>query len=427
MIVDHGRRATAFHDRHAQGILGGCVWSWPAPGSPAWPSPWGWPAGVTRSSSWKPIRSATSRPQGYRLHVDSRGLEPLRRLLPAPSYRLVEATCGQFAEPRRLAVLTGRLHHLRTVATGPSVVDGRLVSTAVDRATLRAVLLAAANAAGAEIRWGTAISSASADEEGVEVVDRAGRVERAALLVGADGAASVVAASGAAPRVIRDSGGGSIVGRSPLDAVSVRLLDPLEHGYVVIRGLRTATGLGLLRFTERPDEAGRRLGLPLDPVGDYVMWNVGLRSRDGLAGESPDRLQQLAIRLTKSWHSDVRAVIAGGEPDATFLAPTLQAERPPPWVPSPIVAIGDAAHVMPPDRGSGANLALADAADLVQGLTALDNQRAPDHAALLATLAASQAVMVQRAFAVSEGPGRGQLSSFWIRATPSTRSSSPRA
>lgn len=348
--------------------------------------------------------SAMSRPQGYRIHLDARGLEPLRWLLPAPSYQLVEATCGRFAEPRRLAVLTGRLHHLRTVATGPSVIGGRLVSTAVDRGTLRAVLLAAANGAGAEIRWGAAIDSVTADDGGVEVVDRTGRGERAGLLVGANGASSIVASARAAPQVIRDSGGGSIVGRSPLDAVSARLLDPLNHGYVVIRGLRTAAGLGLLRFAERPDEAGRRLGLPLDGVEDYVMWNVGLRSRDGLTGASADRLQQLAIRVTKSWHPDVRAVIAAGEPDATFLAPTLQAERPPPWPPSRIVVIGDAAHVMPPDRGSGANLALADAADLVRAVSALDNRQAPDDAALLSALAASQAVMVGRAFEVSEGP-----------------------
>ena len=257
-----------------------------------------------------------SRPQGYRIHLDARGLEPLRWLLPAPSYQLVEATCGRFAEPRRLAVLTGRLHHLRTVATGASVIDGRLVSTAVDRGTLRAVLLAAANGAGAEIRWGAAIDSVTADDGGVEVVDRTGRGERAGLLVGANGASSIVASARAAPQVIRDSGGGSIVGRSPLDAVSARLLDPLNHGYVVIRGLRTAAGLGLLRFAERPDEAGRRLGLPLDGVEDYVMWNVGL---GGLATvltrrETRESLQRQRDPGPRGWHPGRSpAVVAAGE------------------------------------------------------------------------------------------------------------------
>jgi 2-polyprenyl-6-methoxyphenol hydroxylase-like FAD-dependent oxidoreductase len=343
------------------------------------------------------------RAQGYRIHLDRRGLDPLRALLVGPAMDLVEATRGEFAEPRRLEVRTARLQRLKTIATGPGEVDGRLVSTAVDRGTLRSVLHWSARTAGAEIRWGTRVSAVKSDDRAARVdVEDGAAVEPADLVVLADGARSILADRVIGRPPIADDGAGSIVGRTVLSAVPAELVDLTRHGYVVLRGLRTGVGLGLMRFRERPDAAGPRLGIPLPGVEDYLGWNVGLSDRRAIPVGRPEAAHAHAVRRVRTWHPVVRALVAAADPAQTFVAASLQAIRPDPWVPSRVTVIGDAAHVMPADRGSGANLALADAARLHAALT---DRSGEDRTALLAAVGAAERQMVELAFAVSEaGP-----------------------
>ena len=367
-------------------------------------------------------QEANARPQGYRIHLDGRGLRALEGLLPAEYYRLVEQTCGQFAEPRRLQVLTGRLHRIRTIATGPGLVDGRLVSTAADRGTLRAILAHAATANGAQIHWGTTVLGYEESPQQVRA-HTAGGVKEADLLVGCDGPRSRIAKQRLPQLVIQDTGADSIVGRSPAGAASTRLSEYLAHGYVVLRGMSGGVGLGLMRFATRPEPAGRAAGVPLDPTSDYVMWNVGLPPDAGPASGGREEWQDHAVRRVRSWHRDVRALIAAADPAQTFLAPVLIAQRPEPWSPSRVTAIGDAVHVMPADRGSGANLALADAARLATalGTPLADGAEAGSgnaDAALLAAIGAAEREMVEHAFAVSEaGPTVNQHRSRRRRAS----------
>ena len=94
--------------------------------------------------------------------------------------------------------------------------------------------------------------------------------------------------------------------------------------------------------------------------------------------------------------------MAATDPAQVFLAPAVQAQRPAARGPGRVTSLGDAAHVMPPDRGSGANLALADAARLTAALARLDGR---DPAALLGAVGGAERDMVEQAFAVSEaGP-----------------------
>ena len=356
--------------------------------------------------------SLDARRQGYRLHLDSRGLTPLRTLLPAAAYDAVVRTRGVFVEPRRLEVRTGRLRHLRTVATSSGFVDGQIVSTAVDRGTLRAILSAAARSCGVDVRWDCPVTSYDAGPSGVLVragEDATAHLE-ADLLVGCDGTRSRVAAQLLGHPGAEDSGARLVVGRSPLQALSPQLGELLDHGYVVLRGVRSGCGLGLMRFAERPEDVGREAGMALAPVADYVMWNVDVGRRSPLRQLPSEGLHVLALDRLRHWDPQIRALVAAADPEATFAAPIRISPGPEPWQPSRVTVLGDAIHAMPPDRGSGANLALADAARLCAAIAEVSEGEsarpigAEPHP-LLSAIARSEREMLLTAFSTaSQGP-----------------------
>jgi 2-polyprenyl-6-methoxyphenol hydroxylase-like FAD-dependent oxidoreductase len=87
-----------------------------------------------------------------------------------------------------------------------------------------------------------------------------------------------------------------------------------------------------------------------------------------MAGMDAAALHALASTAIRSWHPDLRALIAKAAVEETFLVRVRSAERVPPWTPSRVTVLGDAIHAMSPARGSGANTALLDASNLCDAL-----------------------------------------------------------
>jgi 2-polyprenyl-6-methoxyphenol hydroxylase-like FAD-dependent oxidoreductase len=84
---------------------------------------------------------------------------------------------------------------------------------------------------------------------------------------------------------------------------------------------------------------------------------------------SPAELHALSATLIRSWHPDLRGLHAMADIEETFAvrirtSPVIAA-----WSPSRVTVLGDAIHAMSPAGGSGANLALRDAAQLCRALT----------------------------------------------------------
>jgi 2-polyprenyl-6-methoxyphenol hydroxylase-like FAD-dependent oxidoreductase len=84
---------------------------------------------------------------------------------------------------------------------------------------------------------------------------------------------------------------------------------------------------------------------------------------------SPAELHTLSATLIRSWHPDLRGLHAMADIEETFAvrirtSPVIGA-----WPPSRVTVLGDAIHAMSPAGGSGANLALRDAAQLCRALT----------------------------------------------------------
>jgi 2-polyprenyl-6-methoxyphenol hydroxylase-like FAD-dependent oxidoreductase len=182
----------------------------------------------------------------------------------------------------------------------------------------------------------------------------------------------------------------------------------MRDGFTAIIGGAVGVAAGLVQFREPPAAAG------LSPAGDYLMWAVsGRQARfPARVGElDPAGLHQVAARMLRGWHRDMRALVARAEVDETFLIQVRTAEAVPAWPASRVTVLGDAIHAMSPARGSGANTALQDAAllsrtllgardygaDLVAAIGSYEEQlRAYGFAAVAASRAAEAATAVRR-------------------------------
>ncbi|MEV6843046.1 NAD(P)/FAD-dependent oxidoreductase [Actinoplanes sp. NPDC051411] len=299
-------------------------------------------------------RSA-GRPQGYRLHFDARAGQALEKCLPPALFELVLATAGQ--PGRAFSVLSRRLRPRHRVESDPAA-----FSTSVDRGILREILSRGLDGA---ISYDSEVTGFDADADGVTVRLAGGGRFRADVLVGADGVHSAVRRSLLPSAPVEDTGSRVIYGKTLLDdPVRAHLPPALRDGFVAIVGGHVGLATGLVEFRHPPAEFGLR------PAADYLMWGLSAR-RDRfppLDDLTPAGLHAVALRTIRFWHRDVRALLAAAAADETFLVRVRSSVRVPAWPPSRVTLLGDAIHAMSPAGGSGANIALMDAANLTAAL-----------------------------------------------------------
>ena len=116
--------------------------------------------------------------------------------------------------------------------------------------------------------------------------------------------------------------------------------------------------------------------MTLEPVGDYVMISCSVPpgtvippAAQWTAG-TPAMLRDAMLAAIEGWHPAARALVADVDLGSIFVIPFGFLEPAPPWEPSRVTLVGDAAHAMLPTLGLGANLALRDAASLLDQLDA---------------------------------------------------------
>ena len=307
------------------------------------------------------------RRQGYRLHLDARAGLALQQCLPAESLELFQASCAQAS--RRMTVMTERLRVLHELNGDPAAdpYAPATLSTSVNRRTFREVL-----ARGLEqtIVFGRELTRYEAAPEGVSLRFADGRHAEADLLVGADGVNSAVRREYLPAAEPADTGTRSVYGKTLLSGpVTDRLPAALNEGFTAVIGGRAGMATGLVRFRQPPQQLG------LSPAADYLMWAVTAdRGRfgvpdDQLTAMDPAGLHRLSGELIKKWHPDLRALHALAEVDETFAVRIRTSPAVPAWPPSRVTLLGDAVHAMSPARGSGANIALQDAATLCRALS----------------------------------------------------------
>ena len=315
------------------------------------------------------------RRQGYRLHVDARAGLALEKCLPPDLLRLFLATTGR--PGTTFTVLSARLHVLHRTAGDPSraLDDPATLSTSADRRILREILAAGLDD---RVHYGRELAGYTQDPDGVTLRFPDGSTEAADVLVGADGVGSVVRRTLLPGAPIVDTGTRVIYGKTPLDGAARRLVPPaMRDGFTAVAGGHVALAAGLVEFRQAPPEAAATLApvARLSPAADYLMWGLSARhdrlpAPDAeLAAADPATLHAVACRAVRSWHPDLRALLAAAAVDETFYIRVRSSERVPAWTSSRVTLLGDAIHAMSPARGSGANTALMDAANLCAELT----------------------------------------------------------
>ncbi|MEZ0094250.1 FAD-dependent oxidoreductase [Streptacidiphilus sp. EB129] len=317
-----------------------------------------------------------SRRQGYRIHLDGRGALALHACLPPELYELFLATMSR--PSRQTTVVSRQLRTLHTVrGSDPDLSSPATVSAGVDRAVLRSVMLCGLQDV---VRFGKEFERYETGPDGSVTAHFAdGGRDHGDLLVAADGVGSRIRGQYLPHAVVRDTGGRTLYGRTPLtDEVRAQLPPTMWEGFTAVVGSRSlGMALGLVDFREPPAEAAARLrpGAAVRDCAPYAMWALSGEAR-AFPGDARMRaldsagLHAVATSLVRRWHPDLRALVRHADVAGTFYLAVRTSERIDPWPATAVTLLGDAIHAMSPSRGSGANIALKDAALLCTELTA---------------------------------------------------------
>jgi 2-polyprenyl-6-methoxyphenol hydroxylase-like FAD-dependent oxidoreductase len=310
-----------------------------------------------------------ARPQGYRINVNATGDAALRTCLPPSHFHLYRDTAHQQADPS-VDVFTPGLQQVSHRHADPAGAAGPPPS-AVDRATLRAVL---ADAAGGQVTFGAEVTRLDVRTDHVIVHTGGGTQVRAAIVVAADGAGSAVRRQllpGHDPSPLGITG---IYGRAPLDADGLTWLprgvvDQRFVGLTDSSGTTLALGGWLPRRAPRAAAAQRVPGLDLHAPHPYVMW-VLLGPDQTMPGEEtpPTALCAFARDRTTGWEPAATQFVREAAEDDTFRVSLHAMRAVPTWATGRVTFLGDAVHTMSPAGGEGANTAMADAASLTEQL-----------------------------------------------------------
>jgi 2-polyprenyl-6-methoxyphenol hydroxylase-like FAD-dependent oxidoreductase len=320
-----------------------------------------------------------SRKIGYYLHMNADGGEALRRCLPEDLFELYAQTSRKTYDRRESVVLNDQLDELSSQPHLGPPNDGDRPHTGVHRRTLRAILRARL---GDSFHPGKAVTGYQETPDKVTVTLDDGTTAEGDVLVGADGIRSAVRRQKLPGTTVIDAGvrGLGVFGRTPLTPELAAQLPPHLFEGVLIAADRKGSRLliAVYRPRERAPEAASAIApdVELEPVGDYVMISCSVPPGTVIppaaqwTDDTPAMLRDAMLAAIEGWHPAARALVQNVDLASIFAIPFGFLEPAPPWEPSRVTLVGDAAHAMLPTLGMGANLALRDAASLLGQLDA---------------------------------------------------------
>jgi 2-polyprenyl-6-methoxyphenol hydroxylase-like FAD-dependent oxidoreductase len=251
------------------------------------------------------------RPQGHRIHLDTRGEQALRECLPPALFELFLATRGQPSTGvTRFSFVDGQLKEGVTLPFPAGGSDEFVTAgSAVDRLTLHQILLAGLDEA---MHFGKTFIRYEQHEDGrVSAFFADGTSATGDVLVAADGVGSPVRQQFLSHAEVLETDVRWLGGKTLLtDAITPLLPARLHETFASVAGSHPSMMLGCVWFRTPPTEAAAQFwpGLRFHHTADYLMWGL-LGSRDQFptpdehlqAMESAD-LQRVAGELTQVWY-----------------------------------------------------------------------------------------------------------------------------
>ena len=328
-------------------------------------------AGV-RAAVYERDESASSRLQGFRIHVDPDGSRALHACLPEHLWKIFEATQGDFS--RGFTMITEQLEELLRLHDRDGEPSDRIgLHRSISRITLRRVLLAGL---GESVYFGKRFARYEETKDGRFMIHfEDGSRVAADVVVGADGVNSGVRQQylpGAEPV---DTGVVALGGKVALtDGVMALAPHRLLDGPVMVMPPEACSlFMAIWKRSSKAERPLRELGLNgAEGDEDYMVLGFGGTPEyfglpDDLAATGR-ALKERMRRVVTNWHPDLRKLVEMVDDNAIYVN-WLRTSRPvTAWQTTRVTLLGDAIHSMTPYRGIGANIALKDAALLCSKL-----------------------------------------------------------
>ncbi|KAF8856627.1 FAD/NAD(P)-binding domain-containing protein [Acephala macrosclerotiorum] len=325
-------------------------------------------------------RDATpiSRAQGYRVRVSGVGAEVLFDCLDDEHWDLFEKSCA--ATKLGMSGLNA-LDGLLARGDGPpkggplfhmSRNDNPKIKPpyTADRTIFRALLLLDEEET---VKFGKSFTHYEFTHNGVKAFFADGTSFEGTLLVGADGMASPVRKQLLPSMRYVDTGLRSVYGKTPITPELEAAFAPeaMKHITVIKEKDRFLLFLEPIRFPSSIPEATNNR---LPQTRDYVYWVFGGNIEDVTESDEESRRMtgkeaaELTRKLTTHWHPSLKSLFEMQSEEQAAPLRLLSAKPEKPAFPpnARVALLGDAIHGMMPTGGSGANVALSDAALLLK-------------------------------------------------------------
>lgn len=329
--------------------------------------------------------------QGFRMRIRQRGINALKANLPPHLFRTFLDTLGR--APTESLVLDDQFNRIENPIPASGEPEDTHIEKSVSRITLRQILLSGLEGAFHTGKLFTRYETLPDNTVVAHFAD--GSAIRSNLLVGADGAGSVVRRQLLPDLRSIDTGVRRLAGKITLEDATRHGISPLLTDFNT--NIRPRDGRSLMITSHRVDPAAyvrhgligaedpTHRGIPgfhFNNTTSYAWWNTAYDTDELGADEHLETLDgagllRALLERIAHWDERILKLIRHTDPSTVAFLKVKSSTPGAVWQSGPVTLLGDAIHAMTYFRALGGNTALYDTGLLVPELVAVRRQGKP--------------------------------------------------